>query len=132
MRTAYSKGEGGDLRLDTTHWSYWQVYGELDRFTEVHQTLANAEFRIGHSFRLPGFDDKIVFTPFAVVGAAYDSLLARPDAFGAGAGANLRFWFRQDQYSGPASYLDLTVQYRVKLAGDDRAAGWFAGASVSY
>ncbi len=132
LRTAYSKGEGGDLRLDTTHWSYWQVYAELDRFTEVHQTLGLAEFRLGHSFRLPGFDDKIVFTPFAVVGAAYDSLLPIPDAFGAGAGVNLRFWFRQDQYSGPASFLDLNVQYRFKLAGDDRAAGWFAGASVSY
>lgn len=132
LRAAYSKAEGGDLRLDTTHWTYWQVYGELDRFTAVQQTLANAELRAGHSFRLPGFDDKIVFTPFAVVGAAYDSLLPRPDAFGAGAGANLRFWFRQDQYSGPASYLDLTAQYRFKLAGDDRAAGWFAGVSVSY
>jgi hypothetical protein len=30
------------------------------------------------------------------------------------------------------SYLDLTLQYRFKLAGDDRAEGIFAGAFLSY
>ncbi len=132
LRAAYSNGEGGELRRDVTHWSYWQVYGELDRFTQVHQTLAVGEARFGHSFRLPTSGDNIVVTPFAVAGAAYDSLLAISEAFGAGAGGNLRVWFRQDQYSGPASYFDLTVQYRIRVAGDKRAEGWFAGASISY
>ena len=132
LRVAYSKGEGGELRYDVPHWFYWQVYGEVDRFTEVRQTLANGEFRLGYSFRLPISGDNFVLTPFAVAGATYDSLLSTTEAVGVGVGGNLRIWFRQDQYSGPASYFDLTAQYRVKVAGDKRAGGWFFTASVAY
>ena len=132
LRAAYSTGDGGELRLDVPSWPFWQFYGEVDRYTEVHETLANAELRLGHSFRLPTAGDNLVFTPFAVVGTAYDLLLATEGATGAGAGANLRVWFRQDQYSGPASYLDFTVQYRLKLAGDERAEGWFGAISLTY
>ena len=132
LRAAYSKGEGGELRYDVPQWLYWQVYGEVDRFTEVRQTLANGEVRLGYSFRLPIAGDNIVRTPFAVAGGAYDSLLPTSEAVGVGVGGNLRIWFRQDHYSGPASYLDLTAQYRVKVAGDKRAGGWFFTASVAY
>lgn len=132
LRAAYSKGEGGDLRYDVAQWLYWQVYGEIDRFTEVRQTLALGEARLGYSFRLPIADDNFVLTPFLVAGGAYDSLLPNSEAFGVGVGGNLRIWFRQDRYSGPASYFDLTAQYRVKVAGDKRAGGWFLTASVSY
>ncbi len=100
--------------------------------TEVRQTLANGEVRLGYSFRLPIAGDNIVLTPFAVAGGAYDSLLATSEAVGVGVGGNLRIWFRQDHYSGPASYFDLTAQYRVKVAGDKRAGGWFFTASVAY
>jgi hypothetical protein len=132
LRLAYSKGEGGELRYDVEHWRYWQFYGELARFTEVQETLANAEFRFGHSFRLPAPGENIVVTPFLVAGAAYDSLLATPGTLGAGAGLNVRVWFRQDKYSGPASYLDLTAQHRFKVEGDTRGGGWFFTTSVSY
>lgn len=132
FRLAYSKGEGGELRYDAEHWRYWQIYGEVDRFTEVHETLANAELRFGHSFRLPASSKNVVATPFLVAGAAYDSLLATPSTLGAGVGLNIRVWFREDKYSGPASYIDLTGQYRVKVAGDSRGGGWFFTTSVSY
>ena len=132
LRAAYSTGDGGELRLDVPYWPFWQFYGEVDRFTEVQETLANGELRLGYSFRLPTPGDNVVFTPFAVVGTAYDLLLATEGATGAGAGANLRVWFRQDQYSGPSSYLDFTVQYRLKVAGDERAKGWFGVISLSY
>ena len=132
LRLAYSKGEGGELRYDVEHWRYWQVYGEIARYTEVQETLANAELRFGHSFRVPGLGLDVVATPFLVAGAAYDSLLATTSTFGAGAGFNARVWFREDKYSGPASYVDLTVQHRFKLAGDSRGGGWFFTALVSY
>jgi tetratricopeptide (TPR) repeat protein len=132
LRLAYSKGAGGELRYDVSHWLYWQIYGEVDRFTEVHETLANGELRFGHSFRVPATSENVVATPFLVAGVAYDSLLATTSTLGVGIGGNLRFWFRQDRYSGPASYLDLTLQYRVKVAGDHRGGGWFFTTSISY
>ena len=132
MRVLYSKGEGGDIRYDAAHWRYWQFYGEVDRFTEVHETLANGELRFGHSFRITASSENIVATPFVVVGAAYDSLLGTPGTIGAGVGGTVRFWFRQDKYSGPASYFDLTLQRRAKVAGDKRGGGWFFTASLSY
>jgi len=130
-RVGYSVGEGGDLRFDVDHWRYWQIYGEASRFLESGQTLASAEARFGHAFRVGG-QPNLVFTPFVSAGAAYDSTLATPEAFGIGAGANLRLWFREDRYTAPMSYFDLTVQYRARVAGDRRAQGAFAVISLNY
>ena len=132
LRVGYSNGEGGDLRRDTDNWRYWQIYAEANRFLDTRQTLANAEARFGHSFRLDPLSPNLVFTPFAAIGAAYDNTLARQSAVGAGPGVNFRFWFREDRYTAPMSYVDLTVQYRVRLAGDKRAEGWFAFLQLAY
>ncbi|QTL02751.1 tetratricopeptide repeat protein [Aquabacter sp. L1I39] len=132
FRIAYSTGEGSDLRVDVPDWTYWQVYGEGDYFALNPETIGNFEARYGRSYRLDGISDKVVFTPFLAIGGAYDSVLATPGALGAGPGANLRFWFREDTYAAPRSYVDFTLQYRWRLAGDDRAQGVFASAFLSY
>ncbi len=132
LRAAYSIGEGGDLRRDVDNWRYWQFYAEASRFPETPQTLANAEVRFGHSFRLDAMSSNLVFSPFVAMGAAYDSTLARREAYGAGPGVNLRYWFREDRYTAPMSFIDLSVQYRARLAGDRRAEGWFGFLSVVY
>ncbi|OYX14494.1 MAG: hypothetical protein B7Z15_03745 [Rhizobiales bacterium 32-66-8] len=87
---------------------------------------------LGRSYRADPISDRVVFTPFLAIGGAYDSTLATPGALGAGPGANLRFWFREDRYTAPQSYVDLTLQYRWRLAGDERAEGIFASAFLSY
>ncbi|MEW6255743.1 MAG: tetratricopeptide repeat protein [Pseudomonadota bacterium] len=132
FRIAYSAGEGSDLRVDVPEWVYWQVYGEGDYFAVNPETIGNFEARLGRSYRLDAISDRIVFTPFLAVGGAYDSVLATPGALGAGPGANLRFWFREGVYEAPQSYVDLTFQYRFRLAGDERAQGIFASAFLSY
>ena len=72
VRVGYSTGEGGDLRRDRDNWRYWQVYAEANRYLETNQTLASAEARFGHSFRLDAISPNMVLTPFVAAGAAYD------------------------------------------------------------
>lgn len=132
LRIAYSDGRGTDLRVDAADWWTWQVYGDLGYYVEDKQTVGTFEARAGRSFRLDGISNRLVLTPFLAVGGGYDSTLATPEALGAGAGLNLRYWFRESQYTAPLSFIDINVQYRVKLAGDDRAEGIFAGITMSY
>jgi tetratricopeptide (TPR) repeat protein len=131
-RAAFSAGEGTDLNVVDPHWTTWQVYGEADRFFETAQNVAVFEGRLGESFRLDPISDKLVATPFLALGGSYDSSFADPGALGAGPGFALRYWFREDVYAAPRSYVDLNLQYRFKLAGDNRARGVFAGMTVSY
>jgi hypothetical protein len=51
-----------------------------------------------------------------------------------GPGFNVRYWFREDHYNAPRSYLDFGVQYRTSLGGgeSDRAKGWFMNMTLSY
>lgn len=132
LRAAYSKGEGTDLRVDVENWRTWQIYADYNYFAMSGQTVSTFEARYGQSFRMDYFSDHLVLWPFLAIGGAYDNKVATPFALGAGPGITARYWFREDKYTAPMSYLDLTVQYRFKLAGDDRAEGIFAGAFLSY
>ena len=132
LRVAYSKAEGTDLRVDVDNWRAWQIYGDYNYFVSTPQTIATFEGRYGHAFRLDAISDRLVLWPYLAIGGGYDTSLATPFALGAGPGATLRYWFNEDEYAAPRSYLDLTLQYRFKLAGDDRAEGVVAGAFLSY
>ncbi len=132
LRVAYSDGAGGDLRVDVPSWWMWQGYAEIGRYIEAEQTFASFDLRGGRSYRLDPISDRLVLTPFIGIGGTFDSLLQNAEAIGAGPGLNLRWWFREDKYTAPMSYVDASVQYRFKLAGDDRAEGFFANLTVSY
>jgi Flp pilus assembly protein TadD len=132
LRAALSDGFGTDLRVDVPSWWTGQYYAEAGRYLESEQNVANGEARIGRSYRMDSIHKNLVLTPFVGIGASYDSDLHKEFALGAGPGINARYWFRQDKYTAPRSYVDFTLQYRAKLAGDDRAKGIFAGISVNY
>jgi Bacteriophage N adsorption protein A C-term len=132
LRVAFSEGRGTDLRVDTPSWWMWQVYGEAGRYVENPQTVASFEARAGRSFRLDRISSRLVATPFLALTGGYDSLLATPEAVGAGPGVNLRYWFREDTHTAPMSYVDLTLQYRIRLGGDSRAEGLFGGITLAY
>lgn len=132
LRAAYSRGEGTDLRVDEPNWRAWQIYADYNYYTMLPETVASFELRYGHAFRLDPISDHLVFWPFVALGGAYDNGYETPFALGVGPGATLRYWFNEDEYQAPHSYLDLMAQYRFKLAGDDRAEGIFAGAFLSY
>ncbi len=117
------------------------------------QAFGTAELRVGRSYRVDAISDKLVFFPYGVVGADWlwnknsvsgleikgvDSyrLLGGGSSWslGAGPGFNVRYWFREDHYNAPRSYLDWTTQYRFNIGGGaaDRARGLFINLTLSY
>jgi len=87
---------------------------------------------LGRSYRLGNPLDRLVVTPFLAVGGGYDNSMETPRALGAGPGTSFRLWFREDADHAPMSYLDANLQYRFKLAGDDRAEGVFASMMLAW
>ncbi|WP_227740091.1 bacteriophage N4 adsorption protein A [Achromobacter xylosoxidans] len=108
---------------------------------------------MGRSYRLDAISEKLVFFPYGVIGADWlwtnnkvtgvqlgDSSThplqgnGSSWSLGAGPGFNLRYWFREDHYNAPRSYLDLTTQYRFNIGGGqaDRAKGLFINLTLSY
>ena len=70
--------------------------------------------------------------PHLTLGADYDSTALEKTGVGLGPGISARYWFREDQYNAPRSYVDLLVQYRLRLSGADRAKGLFVTTTLSY
>ena len=132
LRAAYSTGQGTDLRVDVPSWFMWQIYGEADRYFETPQTLFSFEARSGRSYNVGEFADGLVLTPFVALGTGYDSLLKTSASLGAGPGVSARLWFNSDTYHAPRSYLDISVQYRVQLAGGSQARGVFANITLAF
>ena len=93
---------------------------------------ASAEGRFGRSFRLDPISKNLVFFPHAVIAASYDDFFATRQAYSAGVGASLRYWFGETKYIAPPSYWEMTLQYRFRLGGDKRAEGIFAQTSLNY
>lgn len=134
LRAGYSYTYGTDLRVDVPQWTTAQLYAEAGRFLGQHMTYATAEAQLGRSLRLDALHPRLVLFPHLVLGADYNSRLAsgRRDAFGAGAGLAVRYWFNETRYSAPRSYLDLSLQYRARLGGDERGKGVFVRATLVY
>jgi tetratricopeptide (TPR) repeat protein len=132
LRAAYSYTVGTDLRVIDPSWPTWYIYAEVDRFLEKRQLIGIAEGRFGRSFRLDPISSKLVFFPHAVLAASYDDAFANRQAYSAGVGGSLRYWFGETKYLAPPSYWELTLQYRFKVAGDKRAEGIFAQTSLNY
>ncbi|WP_150131442.1 NfrA family protein [Caulobacter mirabilis] len=129
VRAAWSADQGVDLRMDRTSWPTWRVYADLAHIVDADQTIGLLEGRAGRSFRI---GERSVLTPYAVVRADYDNGLSNKDAIGAGAGLAWRHWFRETPYTAPASFIELSLDYRARLSGDDRAEGTFVTFSLSY
>jgi tetratricopeptide (TPR) repeat protein len=132
LRAAYSYTVGTDLRVLDTNWPTWYVYAEVDRFLEKTQLVGIMEGRFGRSFRLDPISSNLVFFPHAVVAANYDDSFANREAYSAGVGGSLRYWFGETKYIAPPSYWELTLQYRFRVGGDKRAEGIFAQTSLNY
>ncbi|WDZ96240.1 hypothetical protein Herbaro_00200 [Herbaspirillum sp. WKF16] len=129
---AYSDGIGTDLRVDRPAWWTAQWYAEAGRYFRNPQTYGLASAQAGRSFRLDELSPNLVLFPHLTVNGDYNSLNGNKTAFGAGPGVNLRYWFRADRTHAPRSYLDVSLQYRVKIGGDDRAKGFFFTTTLSY
>lgn len=131
-QVAYSDGIGTEMRSDRPAWWTTQWYAEAGRYFQHPQSYGVASLQTGRSIRLDSLSSDLVLFPHLTVNADYNSLNSHRTALGAGPGLNLRYWFRQDRYHAPRSYLDLSLQYRFKLSGDERARGFFLSTTLSY
>lgn len=134
-----------------------EANGRLKR----EQLFLSNEIRLGRSFRVAGLSPHFVVFPH-IVGAA-DVIWQKDQAtdlhgasgelasvlenkrysltrdqgswsMAAGPGIGLRYWFREDHYHTPRSYLDWTAQYRFAIGGGatERAEGLFMNLTLSY
>ena len=107
-----------------------QVYVDVAHLTDAGATFAVVDGRIGRSYQPGG--GNLILAPFVGATLSYDSGLEREAALSAGPGVWLRLWIREDRYRAPQSYIDVALQYRVRLAGDRRAEGLFGNLSFAY
>lgn len=135
LRAGYSGGTGTDLRVDVPNWTTINFYAEAGRFLERKQNYATFEAQAGRSFRMGDADSRLVLFPHAVLGVDYNSArtsVGYNGAAGAGIGIGMRYWFREDRHNAPRSYLDLSLQYRARLMGDERGKGVFLRAALVF
>lgn len=129
LRIGYSTGAGTDLSIAKPRWPSWQVYGEAAYFVQAERLLVSSEARYGMIWAIPN-GSRLTLSGYPVIAADYDNDGEPKFAFAAGAGLALRQWFREGRFSAPASWFDLTVQYRLAYA--DRARGLLVRAQVSF
>jgi tetratricopeptide (TPR) repeat protein len=131
-RIGYSGGIGTERRIDVPSWWTVQGYAEAGHFVNAGSTYATASLEAGRTFRIDRVTPRWTVFPYAVIGADYDSSIDRSIPLGAGLGVSTRYVFRDSKYDAPRSYVDLSLQYRLRLAGDDRARGVFFETVFSY
>lgn len=134
-RLAYSNSFGTDLRVDQPSWWTGQIFGEVGRYIDNKQTYSVFEGQLGRTYRLDNINPKLTVTPHVAIGSDFNSGLLPPadkTAIGMGPGVSMRYWFREDHYKAPQSYVDISLQYRFKLSGDDRAEGVVFRTTLAY
>jgi tetratricopeptide (TPR) repeat protein len=128
-RAAFSATTGMDLRQDKSSWPLGHLYVDVAQLIDRGETFAVAEARVGRVFRMA--DSRLLAAPFLGAYAAHDSALTHPSSLGFGPGVWLRQWFNESADTAPRSTLDMVVQYRFRIGGDERASGFFLTFSAS-
>ena len=132
----YSLDTGTDLRVDVPSWWTTRISAELGRYLKAEQNYALAEFQAGRSYRVgdrdAAGDGRWVIFPHVSLAADYDGTAADKTALGIGPGVTARYWFREDTYNAPRSYIDWSMQYRARIGGAERGKGLFVNTTLSY
>ncbi|CAM2147572.1 Bacteriophage N adsorption protein A C-term [Pararobbsia alpina] len=131
-RAAWSDGFGTALRHDVPSWWTGVAYAEVGHYIEHPSTYGTATLRFGRTYDVPSISPNLTVFPHAVLGADYDSTIDHSVPLGIGAGVSTRYWFRGDRYDTPRSFVDVSLEYRFRIAGDERARGVFFGAVYSW
>ena len=79
-----------------------------------------------------GRDGRWVLFPHVSAAADYDSTAVQQNSAGIGPGVNSSRWFREDPEHAPRSYFELSLQYRFRLVGAQRAKGVFLILTMTY
>lgn len=131
-QAGYSWDYGTDLRMLESSWWTHRFYGELGHYLESGNDYGLAYLTMGRSYKV-GADGRTVLYPHVFAGLEYneEDLSARTST-GIGPGISLRRWFREDVYTAPRSYWDITAQYRFRTSGDDRLDGFYLNGFLNY
>jgi hypothetical protein len=140
VRLGYGSSIGTDLRVDVPSWWTSQLYAEVGHYINDSRDYFNSEWQVGRSYAIGGTGSRWVTFPHIVAAIDYDSKMkseaggdfSSGNAGGIGIGNNVRYWFREDAYDAPRSYVDFSLQYRARVFGEDRAKGVFARLTYSY
>jgi len=140
VRLGYGSSIGTDLRVDVPSWWTSQLYAEIGHYINDSRDYFNSEWQVGRSYAIGGTGSRWVTFPHVVAAIDYDSKMkseaggdfSSGNAGGIGIGNNVRYWFREDAYNAPRSYVDFSLQYRARVFGEDRAKGVFARLTYSY
>ncbi|WP_413215381.1 NfrA family protein [Paraburkholderia kururiensis] len=131
-RLGYSSESGSDLRITEPSWRSWQAYAEADYFLHQGRYVLYSELRYGHTWAVTPVSDHLTAYPHIALAFDHDSREKNQTAIGVGPGVQFRFWFRESRYSAPASWADVTVQYRLPLTSAERARGLVVRATLWY
>lgn len=131
-RLAYSAGVGTERRVDVPSWWTLSMYTEAGHYLSHASNYATVLAEAGRTYRLDRLSPRLTVFPYAVVGADYDSTIDRTVPVGAGLGVTTRYGFRDGKYDTLRSSVELSIQYRWKLTGGERARGVFCSALFSY
>ncbi|MBC5783129.1 tetratricopeptide repeat protein [Ramlibacter sp. USB13] len=131
-QVGYSYDYGNDLRVDVPSWWTHRFYGEVGRYLEEGNNYGLAYLYLGRQY-LVGNSGRTTVYPHLFAGLEYNSAdLVEKTSSGVGPGISLRHWFREDVYTAPRSYWDITAQYRFRTSGDDRLKGFYLNAFLNY
>lgn len=130
-QAAFSLDRGTDLRVDESSWWTTRAYAEAGRYLERGRTYGLGSLMFGRSYVVGGSGRTVAY-PHAVLAADYSSVENTSTSVGAGPGISVRHWFREDKYHAPRSYVDMTLQYRARIGGDDRIDGFYFNTLLSY
>jgi Tfp pilus assembly protein PilF len=122
-RLGYSSEAGSDLRVTEPSWRAWQVYLEADYFLHQGRYILYSQLRYGHTWAVNAISDHLTVYPHVALVFDHDNKAQNQTALSIGPGVQFRFWFRENRYSAPASWADLTVQYHIPLTSAARARG---------
>lgn len=132
VRAGYSYDHGVDIKQYLNNWSYRTLFVETAYLVEQERSITNMEARWGHVFRF-STPKNLTFIPHLLFSWDYDAASLQKFNAGVGPGASLRWWFRENKYRAPASYVDLTIQYKFGLVAEaTRQDGIFGRLTLWY
>jgi len=131
-RLAYSGGIGTERRIDVPSWWTLSAYAEGGHYIVHPSNYATAVIEAGRTYRIDRVSPGFTVFPYLVAGADYDTAIDRSIPVGTGVGVTAGYAFRDGHYDTRRSSVQLSVQYRWKVSGDERARGVFCSAVFSY
>ena len=127
-RAAISGGQGLEPQSDRRGWAYAHFYGDVSYLAKADAAYGVAEVRGGYAMLLDR--RATTLTPYGVTRLGLDTVRAEQHDFGGGVGVSLRHWFDETEMTAYRGFIDLDVQARQRISGDDRASGILATITV--